>query len=300
MNAINQHIQLACIWEATARKLGNVHRYYDFHKTSYVDFLTSAIVIGDCFDENIGESVFRAVEQTQNAVGQNTNLGISLLLAPLVAAKRTTPECVETVLSKLSVEDSQHVYRAIRLANPGGLGQVEQEDVRSEPTINLREAMRLAVKHDWIAAQYVNGYQEIFQLGLPIFKMAFEFWGNIEAAIIETQITWLALYPDSLIARKNGLDKAMEISKIAMEIVEAGNIRTDVGRGKAQDLNQKLRTPDNKLKFTAASKAQFAVNKLNPGTTADIMAAILFIALQDCIVTTRSNFPWQLGNEEWS
>ena len=34
--------QLACIWEATARKPGNVHRFRDFADVGYLDFLVSA------------------------------------------------------------------------------------------------------------------------------------------------------------------------------------------------------------------------------------------------------------------
>src|SRR5436305_1903466 len=37
--------QLACIWEATARKPGNVHRHCDFEDATYLDFLLSAAAI---------------------------------------------------------------------------------------------------------------------------------------------------------------------------------------------------------------------------------------------------------------
>ena len=37
--------QIACIWEATARKPGNVHRFRDFDDSSYLDFLLSAAAI---------------------------------------------------------------------------------------------------------------------------------------------------------------------------------------------------------------------------------------------------------------
>ena len=34
--------QTACIWEAIARKVGNVHRCADFANTTLLDFLVSA------------------------------------------------------------------------------------------------------------------------------------------------------------------------------------------------------------------------------------------------------------------
>ena len=45
MEGIGFHVQVACIWEATARKPGNVHRYRDFDDATYLDFLTSAAAI---------------------------------------------------------------------------------------------------------------------------------------------------------------------------------------------------------------------------------------------------------------
>ena len=42
---IGLHAQLACIWEATARKPGNVHRFVDFDDLTYLDFLTSAAAV---------------------------------------------------------------------------------------------------------------------------------------------------------------------------------------------------------------------------------------------------------------
>src|SRR5262245_39529450 len=81
--------QLACLWEATARKPGNVHRACDFADTSYVDFLVSAAAIGPplatAADVGVGRTVLEAVRATRRVMRANTNLGIVLLLAPLAA-----------------------------------------------------------------------------------------------------------------------------------------------------------------------------------------------------------------------
>src|SRR5207244_8925249 len=98
-----------------------------------------------------------------------TNLGIILLLAPLAAVPRqeNLRAGVERVLTALSVADSRHVFEAIRLANPAGLGQVEEQDIHAEPTLPLRDVMGLAAERDMIARQYVNGFAEVFDEGLP-------------------------------------------------------------------------------------------------------------------------------------
>src|SRR5262245_61656852 len=81
--------QLACILEVTARKPGNVHRYADFADTTYLDFLLSAAAIAPVMDRApgrpVGETVLEAVTATRRVTGTNTNLGISLLLAPLAS-----------------------------------------------------------------------------------------------------------------------------------------------------------------------------------------------------------------------
>ena len=59
--------------------------------------------------------------------------------------------------------------KAIRIANPGGLGNVPEQDVRNEPTVTLLEAMKLAADRDLIARQYANGFADVFDFGVPAF-----------------------------------------------------------------------------------------------------------------------------------
>src|SRR3989440_8449195 len=82
--------QTACIWEATARKPGNIHRERDFDDLSYVDLLVSAAAIAPVLeradDKRVGDIVYEGVEATRRVCRTNSNLGILLLLAPLAAA----------------------------------------------------------------------------------------------------------------------------------------------------------------------------------------------------------------------
>lgn len=55
-----------------------------------------------------------------------------------------------------------------RAGRPGGLGTSPEADVRQQPHIGLRAAMRLAADRDLIARQYANGFAEIFDIGVPL------------------------------------------------------------------------------------------------------------------------------------
>src|SRR5438309_4411709 len=149
--------QTACIWEATARKPGNVHRERDFDDLSYVDLLVSAAAIAPVLERaherRIGDMVYEGVNATRRVCRTNSNLGILLLLGPLAAAPH--PSGLRTgvahVLERLDLADSVAVYHAIRVARPGGLGTVADQDIRDEPTLPLRQIMALAADRDLIA-----------------------------------------------------------------------------------------------------------------------------------------------------
>src|SRR5262245_173300 len=73
----------ACLWEARARKPGNVHPKASFADMNYADFVRSA----DCFPEcGLGDDLdyYRYVDWTKSHVGKNTNLGMIILLVPML------------------------------------------------------------------------------------------------------------------------------------------------------------------------------------------------------------------------
>ena len=82
--------QLACVLEASASKPGNVSPGRRFADLAYEDFLAAAAAIGeplaDAGRQALGLTIRRAVEATHGRAGTNVNLGIVLLLAPLVRA----------------------------------------------------------------------------------------------------------------------------------------------------------------------------------------------------------------------
>jgi triphosphoribosyl-dephospho-CoA synthase len=286
--------QLACVWEATARKPGNVHRFQDFEDVTYLDFVASAAAVRPVFDHlaigtnqnrsgssGVGLMVWSGVEETRKVTRTNTNLGILLLLAPLAKASWSFGwrAGVRQVLEQLTVVDALGVYGAIGLANPGGLGTVAEQDVHQPPTQTLRQVMTLAADRDLIARQYANGFQEVFQAGVPALKRGLQETGALEDAIIGCHLHLLAHYPDSLIARKCGQAIAEEASHRAANVLDAGWPRTTAGRDAIAELDRWLRADG---------------HRRNPGTTADLVAASLFVALREGIITLPPQVPWQL------
>ncbi len=295
---------LACIWEATARKVGNVHRYADFGDTSYLDFITSALAIQSAIDDTTRPTIhaafppaitlYQAISDTQFLVRKNTNLGIVLLLHPLASVPgtrvHTNPPTsdvydlragIPAVLARYTAKDAAFVYAAIRLAHPGGLGDASEQDVREEPTVTLVEAMKLAADRDMVARQYANDFADVFDFGVPALLRGIEQFECIEAAIIDSQFQWLAAYPDSLIARKNGPEVAADVQRRAAEVLRLGGIATPEGRRAGVEFDQHLRS---------------ASNALNPGTTADLITACLFVVLRENKVSLSAPFRWHVSD----
>jgi triphosphoribosyl-dephospho-CoA synthase len=277
-------VSLACTWEATARKAGNVHPHRDFHDLVYRDFVLSAMAIAPVFAQaaelRVGELVLRAIQATRHVVQTNTNLGIVLLLAPLAAASSAIPlsDSVGRVLAGLTLDDSERAYEAIRLAVPGGMGQVAQEDVRVPPTLPLVEVMALAQDRDLIARQYVNGFHEVLNEGVPALVRGVETLGCLEHGIVGTHLELLARHADSLIARKCGPAVAVEVSQRARAVLNAGWPLCDPGLRAFDELDAWLRADG---------------NRRNPGTSADLVTACLFAGLAENRLDL--SVPWSRG-----
>jgi len=265
----------ACLAELDALKPGNVHRHGDGHHMTIADFMASADAAAPAIGRaglSVGARIRLAVEATAEAVGQNTNLGIVLLAAPLASAaldpgKDDLRKRLARVLSSLTVEDAGETYSAIRAVNPGGLGEVSKHDVASEPNVTLLEAMRAAETRDRIAWNYTHGFVDIFELGLSWLRQSEERWGNGSWAVTSVYLGFLAHIPDTLIERKFGARTAAKVADEARPI-ESGLLECDMPETMAAPL----------LAFDRSLKER----GLNPGTSADLTVATLFAkALQD-------------------
>lgn len=274
---IAQLAQMACVWEACAPKPGNVNRVHDFSDTSLDDFLLSAIAIGPAFENaaesGVGQLILQATQDTHKVVRSNTNLGMILLLAPLVKAcvrkgAADVRQRLSNVLNSLTVQDARLAYAAIRLAQPGGLGRVSKADVSEQPSITLLEAMALAEDRDSVAHEYVTVFSITFETGMPALKEARSRGTDFPTAVVQAFLAILSRVPDTLIARKKGLDAARHVSDRAGEVLSKGGVFTPEGRIALAEFDCALRDPN---------------HTLNPGATADLTAAAIFLYLLEDI-----------------
>ena len=197
--------------------------------------------------------------------GQNTNLGIILLCAPLAAAAEAedTPlrSALARVLDRLDRADAQDVFAAIAAANPGGLGRAPRHDVNAPATVSLREAMAEAADRDRIARQYVTGYEDIFSLGLPALATGRQRHSEARWSTLAVYLAFLAAAPDTHIARKFDAATAESVRREAVGWRDAlASARDPEG------------IADSLLGWDAALKSR----GINPGTSADLTVATLF------------------------
>jgi triphosphoribosyl-dephospho-CoA synthase len=265
---LEHRVQLACLLEASAAKPGNITPAHDFSDTTYTDMVRSALALGPTFTRRrarargVGELIADGVRATARVTDANTNLGIVLLFAPLVRAAvtqradETLRSATERILAQLGVDDAAAAFAAIVRARPGGLGEAPEHDVRAPPRVSLREAMAAAAHRDSIASEYATGYAIVFDTGLPL--LADTLRGGVPTleAIVLLHVGLLASHPDTLIARKAGAAAARAVTAAAREVRD--------GSRSLADFDASLRTPD---------------HRLNPGTTADLVAGSLLAAL---------------------
>lgn len=272
--AVEEAVFTACRLELMALKPGNVHIHAEGHGMSVTQFLDSAAAIAPILatpGRRVGEAIRHAVEATQAVAGCNTNLGIVLLLAPLATAAlcRNKGEPLRIrlarVLDKLSIADAADAFAAIRLALPAGLGEAPQHDVAEAPRIDLRSAMAAAADRDLIARQYATAFADIFTFGVARGRSALRRGANAAEVASAIHLGFMALHPDTHIARKHGAAVAERVRDRAFRLER----RLAVGSGFGGDAGAARRL----LAFDRALKRR----GLNPGTSADLTVACLFV-----------------------
>ena len=269
---LQRQVQLACVLEVSAAKPGNITPAHDFSDTTYADMVRSGLALGPVFARprvlrrTVGELIADGVAASAEVAGANTNLGIVLLFAPLTraAVMRQADEplhaAAERILAGLDVGDAAAAFAAIASAQPGGLGDAPEHDVRAPARVSLREAMAAAADRDSVASEYATGYAIVFECALPLLNDALARERSTLDAIVSLHVGLLSARPDTLIARKAGLDAARAVSEAARQVRD--------GALSVSDFDASLRS---------------CGNRLNPGTTADLVAATLLAALLDGI-----------------
>ncbi len=297
---------LSSLLEVSASpKPGNVHRFSDpaLHGKSYEQFL-SAIVATAPYYVHVADAGSKCIEGG-HAIGKELHLGPTikgaceamaasqsagnlllghvLLLVPLAAAtgailkgeSRSVAQLRSLVGKATRSGDTGDViqfYEGIRACNPGGLGKVERLDVNS-PSFkeelqashaSFQDTFSVNKDSDSISHEWTSSFEVTFTWTFPRLRVLVQDSLSINDAIVQTFVELLARQPDSLIRRKNGDVIATRVSDQARLVVEAGGMLSDDGRAKLKALDGEL----------AAARG-----KLNPGTTADLVAAGIYLLL---------------------
>jgi len=295
---------MAILFEVSADKPGNVNLIVGFEGTRYEHFLASAVAAAPSFEwaaerglafsrgeihiSNVGlGQIIKDCVADINAWqhGGNTLLGTVILLSPIAVAAGITAtkegyifeipklrKNLKLVAESTTAEDAVKVYQAIKIANPSGLAKAPELDINDPESVNrivkenisLYQVFRIASSYDNVCHEWVNNYPITFDVAYPCLMEQIMKAKDLNVAIIHTFLKVLAEYPDTFIARKTGIEKAREVSSEAKEILKLGGLETTRGR-------QGLREFDHELRKSS--------NTLNPGTTADIIAAALALSV---------------------
>jgi len=280
--SVGNRVRIAIETECSAIKAGNVHPNASFHDLSHSQFVAAAKAIGDAVDQCAGKSVgcvvLQSVRAMMEAAGTNTSLGTILLMAPLVVAwqrltgetidEKAVRESLKETIAELSPTDSQDIYEAIRIANPGGLGSAKSMDIRDVAPSRILDAMNAAAAWDDIALQYVTDFEMVFSIAIRIGLKQAAGLTKLDA-VRSLQMELLSERVDSLIARKQGLGFAKRVQKHAGEVIASGPYGSSEYEGAWHLFDRQLR--DDR-------------HRGNPGTIADLIAAALFLVLCDNLI----------------
>jgi triphosphoribosyl-dephospho-CoA synthase len=241
-------------------KPGNVDRCHDYLDTRLEHFLASAILSRTAFEEaasgtgRIGEIIKHAVRDTNTHGGGNTHFGAFILIIPLLYGN-DIPGAMKAI-EKTDVSDAVAFYKAFAMTAVR-MNATDELDVNDPHTLmvirdrdmNLLDIMTHSAPHDMVAREWLTGFP-LTRRGADILIQT----GPGRDAVVRTFLTLLATEPDTFIIKKHGSMVAKEIMIAAREVLD--------GKRTAEDLD-----------------AECIRRGINPGSTADIVIASIYIAL---------------------
>lgn len=285
MNAddIARSAQLALLLEVSAYpKPGNVDRTHDFRDTSYEHFIASSVALypvfraaaarGSAGEPCVGELVRKGVEASVAwQRGGNTHFGALLLMIPLAIAAGAYPaselaklqRSAAEIMRTTTVDDAVEVYRAFPKAKVKVRRGVPELDVLDEASIEairekqltLFEILNISASYDLISRELVGGFTRSFRFAALLTEYARE--RRINDAITHAYLQLLAAEEDTFITLKFGPEKSRYVQDRAKHLVATGCTREQL----------------------EAFDAELVGAGLNPGSSADIIAAALFISI---------------------
>ena len=234
-------------------------------KVTTVPVILISIPFGMVISLQVGSLIRQAVAAWHLwGLESNTHFGSLTLMMPIALAAARPGDLhdeVRRILAETTVSDAVEFYRAFCLAK-ARVADVESFSLNDDgwegeiagSKKTLLELMRLSCGHDLIAREWSTGFERTFILADRIVEQTQE-WGINDATVrVFLQALWEE--PDSLICAKFGIEEARRVSKIA------GEALLDETLNRAREIDAELLEKD-----------------INPGSTADLIAAALFISL---------------------
>jgi triphosphoribosyl-dephospho-CoA synthase len=281
-----ENAQLALLLEVSATPTpGCVDREREYPDLRFEHFLAGAVgarpgLAMAADGEPVGASFELAVRGMSRQSAGNTQFGALLLVVPLLSAAargECTPDGVRSVVSSTTVEDAVDFYRAFEHVDvfvdepPEGAGDLDVRrgadaiDAVRERGVALEEVLALGEHADDDAREWTSGFPRSFRLAewiaAPEELPGGAPWDDPATVSLTDRaarafLAALVERPDTLVAKKHGEETAERVRERAAEL--QGADRATVTEW-AEDL---------------------VARGINPGTTADVLAAGLFIALE--------------------
>lgn len=264
--------QLALLLEvAGTPKPGNVDRERDYEDLRFEHFLAGAVgaragLRAAADGAPIGAAFESAIEGMSGQSGGNTQFGALLVTVPLVraaAAGRLTPDGVTETVEATTVADACAFYEAFEHVDvavedpPEGLDPLDVRrgaaaaDALRERGATLYDVMALSADRDGVAAEWCSGFERSFEAAAWLLEDGGPIYRRASRAFLRL----LATEPDTFVATRNGEAAAEEATRRARAVLD--------GEADAESLAE-----------------EFVARDINPGTTADITAGALFVALE--------------------
>lgn len=274
MRSTAENGELALLLEVSGTpKPGNVDREHEYDDLRFEHFLAGAVgaqeglrIGADPSGGGVGTAFETAVAGMSDQSGGNTQFGALLLVVPLTRASargNLSREGAAGVVADTTVEDAASFYRAfeyVDVAVDDPPEEMEALDVRRgsdavpeliERGFTLADVMKRSADHDGVAREWETGFERSFGAADRIAELDGPLTDRASAVFLEL----LAAEPDTFVAINHDDATATEVSERA-ERVLAGEEDAD------------------------ALAEELIDSGINPGTTADIVAAGLFIALE--------------------
>jgi len=287
-------------------KPGNVDRRRDLDDLRFEAFLGGAVGaragLEAAADEGtpVGDAFERAVAGMVDRAGTNTQFGCLLLLVPLIRATveegsdgTLAPEAVDRVTRATTVADAVAFYRAFERVDvavgdpPAGAADL---DVRRgsdaapalrERGLTLRDVLAVSADPDEAdrvpdrnAREWVEGFPRTFRAAEWIRTDT----GPLTDRAARAFLGLLAAEPDTLVAAIHGPETAREASARAAALLGGCDAAAAGFTGVDAIDAEAVHGAD--LDAAEGLTASFVDESVNPGTTADLTCAALYVALR--------------------